>query len=188
MKSKNKLEGASSLRAWKTRIDLILPKNKVLDIVKGNIMEPPNDAEKEKEPKNKAGKEKFRENDINAMSIIVNSIRDHLITYISNLDTSNKMYDYLTKLFIVKHEDIYLFYFSPLVGFIEDNDDTWLIDSGASIHMTCDRVNLSSVREKMISHRVELGDNNLHAVKGMFYLISVLYVPGLKKNLVSISF
>jgi hypothetical protein len=40
MKSKNKLEGASDFRAWKTRIDLILAKNKVLDIVKGKIMEP----------------------------------------------------------------------------------------------------------------------------------------------------
>jgi hypothetical protein len=40
MKSKNKLEGASNFRAWKTRIDLILAKNKVLDIVKGKIVKP----------------------------------------------------------------------------------------------------------------------------------------------------
>jgi hypothetical protein len=40
MKSENKLEGASNFRAWNTRIDLILAKNKVLDIVKGKIMEP----------------------------------------------------------------------------------------------------------------------------------------------------
>jgi hypothetical protein len=40
MKSENKLEGASNFRAWKTRIDLILAKNKVLDIVKGKIVEP----------------------------------------------------------------------------------------------------------------------------------------------------
>jgi hypothetical protein len=40
MKSENKLERDSNLRAWKTRIDLILAKNKVLDIVKGKIMEP----------------------------------------------------------------------------------------------------------------------------------------------------
>jgi hypothetical protein len=37
MKSENKLDGASNFRAWKTRIDLILAKNKVLDIVKGKI-------------------------------------------------------------------------------------------------------------------------------------------------------
>ena len=40
MKSENKLDGASNFRAWKTRIDLILAKNKVLDIVKGKIVEP----------------------------------------------------------------------------------------------------------------------------------------------------
>jgi hypothetical protein len=40
MKSENKLDGASNFRAWKTRIDLILAKNKVLDIVKGKIVKP----------------------------------------------------------------------------------------------------------------------------------------------------
>jgi hypothetical protein len=34
MKSENKLDGASNFKVWKTRIDLILAKNKVLDIVK----------------------------------------------------------------------------------------------------------------------------------------------------------
>jgi hypothetical protein len=38
MKSKNKLDGASNFRAWKTRIDLILAKNKVLDIMNEKIM------------------------------------------------------------------------------------------------------------------------------------------------------
>ena len=38
MKSENKIDGASNFRAWKTRIDLILAKNKVLEIVKGKIV------------------------------------------------------------------------------------------------------------------------------------------------------
>ena len=38
MKSENKLDGDSDFKAWKTRIDLILAKNKVLDIVKGKIV------------------------------------------------------------------------------------------------------------------------------------------------------
>ena len=50
MKSENKLDGASKFRAWKTRINLILAKNKVLDIVKGKIMEPQFEEGKEKEP------------------------------------------------------------------------------------------------------------------------------------------
>jgi hypothetical protein len=37
MKSENKLYGASNFRAWKTRIDLILAKNKVLDML---VVEP----------------------------------------------------------------------------------------------------------------------------------------------------
>jgi hypothetical protein len=40
MKLENKLDGASKFKAWKTRIDLILVKNKVLDIVKGKIVKP----------------------------------------------------------------------------------------------------------------------------------------------------
>jgi hypothetical protein len=50
MNSENKLDGASNFRAWKTRIDLILAKNKVLDIVKGKIVKPKFEEGKEKEP------------------------------------------------------------------------------------------------------------------------------------------
>jgi hypothetical protein len=84
MKSKNKLKGASNFRAWKTRIDLILAKNKVLDIMKGKIMEPQFEAGKEKESQNVVVIEKFKDNDINAMSIIVDFAKDHLIPYISH--------------------------------------------------------------------------------------------------------
>jgi hypothetical protein len=90
MKSKNKLDGASNFKAWKTRIDLILAKNKVLDIVKGKIVKPEFEEEKEKEPQNIAAMEKFKDRDINAMSIIATSIKDHLISYISHLDSSKK--------------------------------------------------------------------------------------------------
>jgi hypothetical protein len=47
--------------------------------------------------------EKFKDGDINAMSIIVNSIKYHLIPYISHLDSSNKMYGALTNIFSVKN-------------------------------------------------------------------------------------
>jgi hypothetical protein len=103
MKSENKLDGASNFRAWKTRIDLILAKNKVLDIVKGKIVKPEFEEGKEKEPHNVAAMEKFKDSDINAMSIIVESIKDHLIPYISHLDSSKKMYDALTNLLSVRN-------------------------------------------------------------------------------------
>jgi hypothetical protein len=75
----------------------------VLDIVKGKIVEPQFEEGKEKEPQNVAVMEKFKNNDINAMSIIVDSIKDHLIPYISHLDSSKKMYDALTNLFSVRN-------------------------------------------------------------------------------------
>jgi hypothetical protein len=103
MKSENKLDGASNLRAWKTRIDLILAKNKVLDIVKGKIVKTEFKEGEEKEPQNVAAMEKFKDVDINAMSIIVDSIKDHLIPYISHLDSSKKMYNALTNLFSVRN-------------------------------------------------------------------------------------
>ena len=103
MKSENKLEGASNFRAWKTRIDLILAKNEVLDIMKGKIVEPKFEEGKEKEPRNVEVMEKFKDNDINAMSIILDFVKDHLIPYISHLNSSKKMYDALTNLFLVRN-------------------------------------------------------------------------------------
>jgi hypothetical protein len=103
MKFKNKLDGASNLIAWKTRVDLILAKNKVLDIVKGNTVKPEFTEGEEKEPQNVAAMEKFKDIDINAMSIIVDSIKDHLIPYISHIDSSKKMYDALTNIFSVRN-------------------------------------------------------------------------------------
>jgi hypothetical protein len=103
MKSENKLDGASNFRAWKTRIDLILAKNKVLDIMKEKIVKPEFEEGKEKEPQNIAVMEKFKDGDINAMIIIVDSIKDHLIPYISHLESLKKMYDALTNLFSVRN-------------------------------------------------------------------------------------
>jgi hypothetical protein len=64
-------------------------------------MEPQFEATKEKEPQNIAVMEKFKDNDINAMSIIMDFVMDHLMPYISHLDSSKKMYDVLTNLFLV---------------------------------------------------------------------------------------
>jgi uncharacterized protein YkvS len=95
------LYGDSNFRAWNTRIDLILSKNKVLDIVKGKIVEPEFEEGKEKELRDVAVMENFRDNDINSMSIVVESIKYHLIPYISHLDSSKNMYDSLTNLFSI---------------------------------------------------------------------------------------
>jgi hypothetical protein len=76
---------------------------------------------------------------------------------------------------------------------------TWLVDSGASRHMTRSHESLTSLSKEDSGLQVELGDNAKFAVKGVgaaaFQLESrkplkmsdVLYVSGLKKNLLSIS-
>ena len=47
--------------------------------------------------------EKFKDGDINAMSIILEYIKHHLIPYISHIDSLKKMYDSLTTLFLVEN-------------------------------------------------------------------------------------
>jgi hypothetical protein len=75
----------------------------VLDIVKGKIVKPEVEEKEEKESQNVAAMEKFKDVNINAMSIIVDSIKDHLVPYISHLVSSKKMYDALTNLFSVRN-------------------------------------------------------------------------------------
>jgi hypothetical protein len=92
---------------------------------------------------------------------------------------------------------ISLLHYSTLTGTIED--DMWIIDSGASRYMTGDQARLSNLNEKKTSYKVELRDKTTYPVEGFgqasikmkagnyVHLSNVLYVPGLEKNLVSIS-
>lgn len=94
--------------------------------------------------------------------------------------------------------DEYSFY-SSLTCSIAGHDEIWLVDSGASSHMTGSFKNLSKLVQKKTAQRVELGDNGKYEFKGIgspsFQLESggnvsiknIFYVPGLKKNLLSIS-
>jgi transposase InsO family protein len=88
---------------------------------------------------------------------------------------------------------------SALSGSITPGDDTWLIDSGASKHMTGQRNILSCISEKKFSQKVTLGDDYQYPIKGVgesnhklnsgnsLKMKDILYVLGLKKNLLSIS-
>jgi hypothetical protein len=89
--------------------------------------------------------------------------------------------------------------FSSLSGSVSPGEDTWLIDSGASKHMTGQRDILSSLTEKNFLHKVTLGDDYQSPIKGVgestykidsvtsMKMKDVLYVPGLTKNLLSFS-
>ena len=95
------------------------------------------------------------------------------------------------------NEKMYHIHYSALMGTLED--DMWIIDSGASRDMTGDQARLSNLNEKKTSYKVEIGDKNTYPVEGIgqasvklktsnnVHLSNVLYVPGLEKNIVSIS-
>jgi hypothetical protein len=88
---------------------------------------------------------------------------------------------------------------SSLSGSVTPGEDTWLIDSGASKHMTGQRNILSCILENKFSHKVTLRDDYQYPIKGVgesnhklnsrnsLKMKDVLYVLGLKKNLLSIS-
>ena len=84
MKGENKL-GASNYKAWKKRIDLILKRNKVLDLDKGKLKKPTNES-------SDAEKAKFRETEVLAMTLMVDGIKDNLIPYISNIDSAQEIW------------------------------------------------------------------------------------------------
>ena len=96
-----------------------------------------------------------------------------------------------------KRKEYYLV--SALTGSVITSQDTWLVDSGASTHMTRYRKVLSDFRKKSCSTQMELrdvvryevngvGSISLHLESGaILHLEEVLYVPSLKKNLISVS-
>ena len=88
---------------------------------------------------------------------------------------------------------------SSLTKQISHGSDTWLIDSGASKHMTGYEDSLSCLLQKDSPRKVKLGDDYQYPIKGTreasykldfrksMMMREVLYAPGLKKNLISIS-
>jgi hypothetical protein len=83
------LEGVENFRAWKYRIGLILEENDLARFVKEEVPEPIDAAEKAK----------HRNDTIRAKRIIADSIKDHLIPYVSSKKTPKEMFDALTRLY-----------------------------------------------------------------------------------------
>jgi hypothetical protein len=88
---------------------------------------------------------------------------------------------------------------SSLIGTVTHGSDTWIIDSGSSKHMSGYKDSFSELVQKYSAHKVMLGDDYQYPIKGVretYYKLDsvkpmkmndVLYVPNLKKNLLSIS-
>ena len=87
-------------------------------------------------------------------------------------------------------------FFLALSSELNSNHNTWIIDSGASRHITGFKFETFS---NHASEEVTIGDNSSHPIKGIgscsiqlnygitLQLKNVLYVPRIKRNLVSIS-
>jgi hypothetical protein len=96
-------------------------------------------------------------------------------------------------------KDEVFFFISSLSGTVPTNSDIWLIDSGASRHMTGYSEHLTDLVEKESCLHVVLGDNARYIVEGVgsssfqldsdipLQLSEVLYVPRMKRNLVYVS-
>jgi hypothetical protein len=82
---------------------------------------------------------------------------------------------------------------------VETTPNIWYIDSGASSHMTGVREHIIDLRDIEVRIEIFLGDDTLVRVAGIgtvtfsrdslppISFMNVLYVPGLKKNLISVS-
>jgi hypothetical protein len=63
-----------------------------------------------------------------------------------------------------QHQEYYLI--SALSGTITKSEEIWLMDSGASKHMTGFKQNLANYRDKKFNVKVELGNDGTYDIKG----------------------
>lgn len=68
----------------------------MLDLVKGNV-------KKTTEEVSDVDKEKFRDLELVAMTLMVEGIKDNLVPFISKIDHGQEMYESLLKLFTIKN-------------------------------------------------------------------------------------
>jgi hypothetical protein len=88
---------------------------------------------------------------------------------------------------------------STLSSTVITGPKTWLVDSGASKHMTGYKEILSYFKTKSFAEQVELGDDKCYKIEGVgsisftlesearLHVDEVLYVPWIRKNLLSVA-
>ena len=89
----NKLVVTNNFLAWRKRTDLLLKENELLEQVKGNINIPAKEQTQ--------ALAKYNKDDTRAQRILIESIKDSLIPYVSKFETSKEIYDKLVDLFSV---------------------------------------------------------------------------------------
>jgi hypothetical protein len=85
----DRLDGASNFNFWKSRLQVTLEEDDLLDVVTKTLQDTATDEEKNIR----------KEEDVKARKIIIYSIRDHLLPHIANLKTACEMYEALKEMF-----------------------------------------------------------------------------------------
>jgi hypothetical protein len=95
--------------------------------------------------------------------------------------------------------DLRLFVSNAALSTKMDDSDAWFVDSGASVHRTCNKNWYANFKETQNGASIYLGDDRAHQIKGygdipvtlsngtVRHIRNVVYVPGIKKNLISLS-
>jgi hypothetical protein len=95
--------------------------------------------------------------------------------------------------------DLRLFVSNVALSAETDDSDAWFVDSRASVHMTCNKMWYTNFKETQNGANIYLGDDRAYQIKGygdipvtlpngiVRHIQNVVYVPGIKKNLISVS-
>jgi hypothetical protein len=89
MRVENRLEGSRNFRSWKHRLHMILYENDLLEHVTVGVPEPDEEEQKTRHKKNEK----------KAKRVVSDSVKDHLIPHISELQTARQMYEALSRLY-----------------------------------------------------------------------------------------
>jgi hypothetical protein len=95
--------------------------------------------------------------------------------------------------------DLRLFVSNVALSVETDDSDAWFVDSGALVHMTCNKNWYVNFKETQNGASIYLGDDCTHQIKGygdipvtllngiVRHIRNVVYVPRIKKNLIFVS-
>jgi hypothetical protein len=89
MSVEDMLEGSGNFRSGKHRLQMILDENDLLEHVTVGVLEPEEEEQRTKHKKNEK----------KAKRIVSDSVKDHLIPHISELQTTRQMYETLNRLY-----------------------------------------------------------------------------------------
>jgi hypothetical protein len=84
----DRLDGASNFCSWKSRLQVTLEEDDLLDVVTKTLPDTATDEKKN-----------IRKEDVKSRKIIIYSVRDHLLPRIANLKTTYEIYEALKEMF-----------------------------------------------------------------------------------------